>query len=161
MKNRILLTVIVALIGGAGLLLVQKNVNKPLFIILLSCILILSLSAHANEPYYHIINENEYDDFVWIHDNLNSSYEKAILDPWKAVAFTPVTGKKVYFRIPQGPSGDMETKIDNINTFFAEGCSDSEFLEANGITIIYTRGYCSNPDLVEVRNNIFIYQPAN
>lgn len=157
----ILLAVMVALIGGAGLLLVQKNVSKPLFIVLLSCILILSLSSHANEPYYHIISENEYDDFVWIHDNLNSSYEKAILDPWKAVAFTPVTGKKVYYRIPQGPGEDMESKINSINAFFAGNCSDSEFLETNGISIIYTRGYCSNPDFVEIRDNIYIYQPAS
>ena len=157
----ILLAAMIAIVAGAGIFYVQKNVSQPLFIVLVSCVLVLSLSAHSTESYYHIISESEYDDFVWIRENLNSSYDEAILDPWKAIAFTPVTGKQVYYRIPQGPNSNMDKMIERISEFFSNGCIDTAFLESNGIDIVYTHGICNNPDLQEVRTGVYIFNASS
>lgn len=150
-----LLTIIIGLIAGYGLLLVHKT-NKTAFIITLVCLFLIVVPTHANEPYYHIITESEYDDFVWIRDNVNDSYDKAILDPWKAIAFTPVTGKAVYFNIPQGPSSKINMLSNNIDRFFVDGCTDTDFLINNKINIVYTQTPCMNPELVEVHCGIYL-----
>ncbi len=150
--------ILVGIVAGAGLAVFQRNVSKPFSVILICCILALSLNSHSGESYYHIISQDEYDDFQWIRENLNSTYERAILDPWKAVAFTPVTGKMVFYAIPQGPGDDMGTKINQINAFFAGGCTDTAFLVSNEIDIVYTHGICNNPDLVGVRNGVYIFE---
>ncbi len=151
--------ILAGIIAGVGLAVIQQNVSKPFSIILICCILALSLNSHAGEPYYHIISQDEYEDFIWIRENLNSSYERAILDPWKAVAFTPVTGKMVFYAIPQGPGDpDMDYKTGQIAAFFAGGCTDTQFLVANDIDIVYTHGYCGNPDLTEVRPGVYVLE---
>ncbi|KYK30596.1 MAG: hypothetical protein AYK23_00975 [Candidatus Proteinoplasmatales archaeon SG8-5] len=151
----ILLTVLISVVAGCGLYYVQKA-KKTVFAITMVCMLLILVPAHADEPYYHIISESEYDDFIWIRNNVHEPYDKAILDPWKAVAFPPVTGKEVYFSVPQGPSSSVGTMTSNVNRFFAEGCTDTDFLLANGIDIVYTQTQCLNPDLIEVRDGIYI-----
>ena len=33
-----------------------------------------------------MINDEEYERFVWIRDNIDESHKMAVLDPWKATA---------------------------------------------------------------------------
>jgi len=99
-----------------------------------------------------MIDEEDYQAFVWIRENLGKEYDRVILDPWEATAFTAVTGKKVYSRIHAFPKpSDLAAR-----KFLKEGCSDTEFLKKEGISFIYTKQECRNPDLTEVRENVYV-----
>ncbi len=93
---------------------------------------------------------------MWIEDNVDAPYEKAILDPWKATAFTAITGKKIYSRIQVSP----QLSDEEASEFLEDGCTDTDFLRENGISIVYTRSECHNPDLVEVGKNIYLLKEA-
>ena len=94
--------------------------------------------------------------FVWIKDNVSEDYDKAILDPWKATAFTATTERKVYARIHTYPQSS-DTKAYE---FLRGGSGNTTFLRENGISIIYTRYPVNNPDLVEVRKNVYLLEEA-
>jgi hypothetical protein len=157
LHDRILLCLIIVLIipAGYGIAAIRK-IDSRLGFATVAVLLIISTGIHIQTDYYHMISEQEYDDFVWISKNLNESYGKAILDPWKAVPFRAVTQKKVYHSWPQGPNSEHEAKVKRINEFFDNECQNTSFLVANGISIVYTSGPCSNIDLVRVHERVYI-----
>ncbi len=143
--------------------LITQNVGRFLCLALVGITLAISIPGHLNTPYYHMIDEEDYEAFVWIKDNLNEDYDKAILDPWKATAFTALTDKNIYTRIHAYPTA----KDNEAYAFLGSGSSNSTFLRENGISVIYTRVYeewqgrnieysSDNPDLVEVAKNIYL-----
>lgn len=99
-----------------------------------------------------MIETEDYEAFIWIRDNVDDRYQKAILDPWKGTPFTAITGKYVYTRIHMGPD-DITREADD---YLAGGCKDTDFLRKNGISIVYTQQECSNPDLVEVNKWVYL-----
>ena len=99
-----------------------------------------------------MIDEQDYEAFVWIKENVGEGYEKAILDPWKATAFTAITGKKVYGRTQRYPG----ERAKRASVFLEERCQDTEFLRENDITIVYYLFDCDNPDLIELRPHVYI-----
>lgn len=54
-------------------------------------------------PYYYMIDKHDYEAFVWIKDNVNESYEKAILDRGKPLLYCHHR-EKVYTRIHAYPT---------------------------------------------------------
>lgn len=60
-----------------------------------------------------MIDKEDYEVFVWIKDNVNDSYQKAILDPWKATAFTAIAGKNIYTRIHMAPESSDKRPISS------------------------------------------------
>lgn len=136
--------------------LITQNVGKLLCLVFIGLTLAMCIPDRQDTPYYHMIDRQDYEAFVWIKDNVNGGYEKAILDPWKATAFTAITGKKVYTRIHAYPKpSDMEAYA-----FLRGGCTDTAFLREDGISVVYTRGSCRNPNLVEVRENVYVLKEA-
>ena len=131
---------------------INKNIGNVLCLVLIGITLATCIPVRQNIPYYHMIDDEDYEAFVWITENIGSDYEKAILDPWKATAFTAITGKYIYTRIGEYPT-DIDEKA---YSFLRGGCEDTTFLRENGISIIYTRWECHNPDLKEVRKNIYL-----
>ncbi len=131
---------------------IMRNVGHVLCLILIGLTLYIAIPARQNTPYYHMIDGEDYEVFMWIKENVDSSYGKAILDPWKATAFTALTGKNVYSRIGVAPSPSDIEAYD----FLRSGCTDTPFLRENGISIVYTRESCNNPDLTEVRKYIYL-----
>ena len=132
--------------------LIIKNIGNILCLALISLTLVFSIPQRQSTRYYHMIDQEDYQAFIWIKDNLSNNYDKAILDPWKATAFTTITQKKSFTRIHMAP-----TAIDNeAYSFLMSGCDNTTFLRENGISIVYTTEGSSNPDLVEVRTNVFI-----
>jgi len=132
--------------------LITKNAGNILCLVFIGLSLAMCIPSHLNEPYYHMIDEQDYEAFVWIRENVDNGYEKAILDPWKGTAFAAIAERYVYAKILAYPqSRDREAY-----EFLQGGCSDTDYLKENGISIIYTRWECSNPDLVEVRKNIYL-----
>ena len=68
------------------------------------------------------------------------------------LAFLAITGKDIYSRIHAYPTD----KDERAYTFLNNGCTDTAFLRENGISIVYSQQGCNNPDLVEVRENVYL-----
>jgi hypothetical protein len=163
----------VGIVAGAGLMAV-KNFSEWLTIkagvfsyvmrylgwffclVLVGVTLFIGIPDRQHIPYYQMINDGDYQAFVWIKENVGEGYDRAILDPWKATPFTAITGKKVYTRIHAFPKPSDE----EARRFLEAGCSDTAFLKQNGISIIYTEGECRNPDLTQVSKNIYLLREA-
>ncbi|MFC1909219.1 hypothetical protein ACFLXD_05135 [Chloroflexota bacterium] len=154
------------IVAGAGLMAIKnlrlpaklgmppalQRIGYPICLVLIIAVLLLGIPTRQNISYYYMIDEADYEAFVWIRNNLNDDYEKAILDPWKATSFTALTEKYVYTRTHMVTA----PKDSKVREFLQTGCKDTVFLRENGITVIYTKQPCLNPNLVEVRKNVYV-----
>jgi len=145
-----------SIVAGAGLMWV-KNLKPPalgyiLCLVLIGLTLAMCIPARQSTHYYYMIDKQDYEAFIWIKDNVSDDYEKAILDPWKATAFTAISGKNIYTRIHKAP----ESSDRQASEFLRDGSKDTAFLRKNGISIVYTQSPCRNPDLTEVRENVYL-----
>jgi hypothetical protein len=142
---------------------VMKQVNVFLSIVVVGFTLVSIIPNRQAELYYHMIDETDYESFTWIYNNVDSAYSRAILDPWKATAFTALTEKYVYTRIHSFP----KPKDEEAYQFLRNGSSNTSFLITNGISVIYTRVNdidtnrtieyeVNNPDLVEVKKYVYL-----
>jgi len=138
-------------------------VGKVLCLIFIVITLIVSIPARQDTLYYNMIDSDDYQAFIWVRENVGGNYEKALLDPWKATAFTGITGRYIYSRIHAYPKATDEEAY----AFIRNGSSNTTFLKEHGISIIYTRVYngpregnkeykSNNPDLEEVARNIYL-----
>ncbi|MFC2006767.1 hypothetical protein ACFLUQ_01205, partial [Chloroflexota bacterium] len=127
-----------SIVAGAGLMALRKlelpgiiegKPDRPLIIkaagtllclIAIGAILAVAIPNRQKEPFYHMIDKVDYEAFVWIRDNTDPSQQKAILDPWKATAFTAITEKYVYTRIHMAPT----TKSTQTYDFLKNGSAD-------------------------------------
>lgn len=116
----------------------------------------LGIKSHYDEPYYHIMDDKTYEDFVWINANLGDSYQRAVLEPWLALTFPPITGKSVYTYSAFYPTEERAGKTVEARQFFDNRCNDTAWLEENNIDIVYTKIPLENPDLHRLRDNIYI-----
>jgi hypothetical protein len=165
-RSHLYLMLMMGIVGGYGLWRIRgirlperlkpaflsRNLGAFLCLVLLIPTLFFSIRTHLDTPYYHTIQEHEYEAFVWIEENVGDEYDKAIVDPWKATAFTAITGKKVYsYVVTQFSNTDIKAY-----QFFEEQCHDTAFLRKNNISIVYTSKTCDNPDLVKLREDIYL-----
>lgn len=142
-------------LGGSNPL-PAKVIGIVLCLVLIGATIAMTLPNRQDTPYYHMIDKQDYEAFVWIGNNVGEGYNKAILDPWKATAFSAITQKNVYTRIHARPMpSDQEA-----TKFLKGGCADTAFLRKNGISIVYTRESCSNPDLVAIREWVYILEKS-
>lgn len=131
---------------------ITRKVGYVLYLIIVVITLSTVIPVRQNSYYYHLIDETDFQAFVWIRDNVDDSYQKAIMDPLKAVPFTAITGKYTHAQVFGTPTPNSgEAKI-----YLREGCKDTAFLKENGISVVYTLAECNNPDLIEVRDNVYI-----
>jgi hypothetical protein len=183
LRGLIFAMLIIGIVAGAGLMALRKlelpwlpatRVDKPpivravgisLCLIVLGITLYIAIPDRLDEGYYHMIDEEDYEAFVWIRDHVGSNNTKAILDPWKATSFTAITEKYVYTRTHVSRTDKDNEAYD----FIRNGSADTSLLEKNDITIVYTRVYDGinnaefipdNPDLVEVRKNVYLLKDA-
>ncbi|MBI4187791.1 MAG: hypothetical protein HY529_01140 [Chloroflexi bacterium] len=142
---------------------ITQNIGKFLSLGIVALTLAIVIPVRLETPYYLMIDKQDYQTFVWITENISERYDKAILDPWKATAFTAITGKHVQTRIHMAPL-DEDNKVYD---FLKGGSSNTTFLKQNGISIIYTRVFeggadgnieysINNPDLVELARNVYL-----
>ena len=131
-----------------------RKIGYPMCLALVIVVLWIGIPYRQDIGYYHMINEADYEAFVWIRENVDDSYQKAILDPWKATAFTAVAGKPVFTRLHVSPNA--QTK--QASNFIKGGCTDTDLLRENGISIVYSQQSCSNPDLLEIRKNVYLLE---
>jgi hypothetical protein len=168
-RGLLYLMLILSIIAGSGLAAVRgiqlpaklagrippllaRKIGIILCLVLVGVTLAVTIPNREDTPYYHMIDEEDYQAFAWIRDNIDNTYNRALLDPWKATAFVAITQKSVYTRIHVSPlPRDLEAY-----QFLDNGCRDTAFLRDNGVSIVYTRDACDNPDLVEVRENVYL-----
>jgi len=127
-----------------------ENIGYILCLVLVGVTLATTIPSRQSATFYQIIDAEDYRAFVWIRENVDDEYDKAILEPWKATPFAAITGKSVYTRIHEyAKPSDAEAK-----QFLDNNCRDTDFLLKNGISIVYTQGKCDNPDLLqqEIKN---------
>lgn len=134
----------------------KQKIRNILAVILFSAVLILAIPAklESNRHFYHLIDNKDYQSFEWIKQNSNPN-QSAILDPWKANAFTPIAERQVYSRIMQGPNNFSEARNKEIYLFFKNNCTDADFLSRNNISIVY--GVCNSTRLNEVYPNVYLF----
>jgi hypothetical protein len=119
-------------------------------------ILYTAIPTRQHIRYYQMIDDQDYQAFVWIRDNLKEGYGKAILDPLKGTPFTAITGKNVYAWLGAYPiEGDVKAY-----GFLGGGSADTAFLRDNDISIVYSRQSVTNPALIEVRQYVYLLEAA-
>lgn len=150
-RNIIYLMLLMSIIAGYPL---SKVRDKRIVVGIFLVVLFVSYPAHIGTPYYHIINKREFDDFVFIRDNVEG--EKAVLDPGWAITFPSVTEKYVYSKIPAGSNEFYGRRNVEIFAFLGDKCKDTSFLRKNGISIVYSPSGCDNKDLVKVRERVYV-----
>ena len=141
-------------IGGAKTAILAGNASNILCLVVVGAILAIGIPNRQNLPYYHMVDSQDYHVFTWIRNNVDENYKKAILDPWKATAFTAITGKKVYSRIHTYPTASDEEAYK----FLRNGCTDTEFLKNNNISLVYTQWDCNNSNLEKVREKVYLFK---
>jgi hypothetical protein len=153
-----LLMSVIASVGFIKVLKIKqpfKKIGIVLLIILLVSTGIISINNNLNSSYYKIIDDVDYDNFIWIKENTEED-AWVVCDPWLARALAPVAERVVYAVMPFGPNEKYLNLVNNANVFLNNGCSNTSFLINNNISVIYTRGYIvSNPYLFKVKEDIY------
>lgn len=137
----------------------SKNSGSILAIVVCVSLLITTVPAHMELPYYQMIDEKDYEAFIWIENNIddyrdeNHSYEKAAVHPFKASPFSAITGLYI-ISSTMHPVYRYELHT-NVERFLNEKCINTSFLEQHQLSVIY--GYCDNEYSSEVYKNVYLY----
>lgn len=138
---------------------ISKNIGiiVPAFV----CIILLTTAvpAHLDIPYYQMIDEEDYETFTWIRDNIddyrdgNHSYDKAAVHPFMASPFSAVTRLYMVSSSMHPIYGySLHTEMEK---FLSEKCVDTSFLKKYKISVVY--GSCNNDNLTMVYPNVYLY----
>lgn len=137
----------------------SKNSGYILTIAICGSLLLITVPVHVEIPYYQMIDEKDYEAFIWIENNIddyrdeNHSYEKAAVHPFKASPFSAITGLYT-ISSTMHPLYGYELHID-MGKFLNEKCVNTSFLEQHGLSVIY--GHCDNEYSEEVYENVYLY----
>lgn len=134
----------------------KKNLGMVFLIIALIATAAIAVPRNLNTDYYQLIDENDYESFLWIKGN-TSLDSKVLCDPLKARALAPVAERQVYAVMPFGPVEEKLILVNNANRFLSNNCTNTSFLIENNIDIVYTRNACQNENLTEIKDNIYIF----
>lgn len=145
----------------------SKRISYSIMILILIIVVFMSFQQHTKTPYYYILEGNDYENFLWLKENTGED-AVVLADPWKAKALIPVSGRKTVSIIGLGPSKNYDPLNKEIFDFFNNKCSNTDFLVANNVTIIYSSVpyppfdvECENNKLVEIRDKIYKYEHEN
>jgi hypothetical protein len=133
---------------------VKSQAGVLIFFGLVVAILVSAVPSRLDTDYYHMIDYDDYQAFAWISDNVSPNYKNAVLDPWKATAFTAVSGKTVYTRMHSRLSNTDQEAYD----FLRNDCADTDFLRNNSISVVYSLDPVSNENLTEIRKGVYLFQ---
>lgn len=115
---------------------------------------VVAVQQRTNEPYYHLVTKGSYEDMVWIKQNVSSDYRRAVVDTPLGLAFPPVAGRPVY--AGESVQVYIPSRIREVNAFLSAGASNTTWMKARGIDMVYTRRTVNNPDLKKVREWIYL-----
>ena len=116
----------------------------------------LSLESRYQEDYYHVVNDKQYQDFVWIRDNLCLGYDRALVLPKLGRPFAAITGKYAYVALPLTVLPVRSPLVEEANQVLHEGVPDAAWLRERGVSIVYSERPASNPELVQVHDRVYV-----
>ena len=138
---------------------VSKNLRFIPPVVVCTLLLITAVSAHIEIPYYQMIDENDYETFIWIRNHIedyrseNHSFDIGAVHPFKASPFSAITGIHI---ISSSMHPIYGISLENqMKKFLNEKCDNTSFLEQHRLSIIY--GHCNNEYLKEIHENVFLY----
>jgi len=161
-RTHIPLFLVISFIGSYGYVELMKlkkpkNIGFLIFIVVIIGTIAISIPRNLETEYYHIIDDNDYDSFLWIKENTASDIV-VLSDPWKARALAPVAERRVYAVMPFGPNVEQMNLVFNANAFLNTNCTNTSFLIDNHIDIVYTTQPCNNANLTEVYLNTYLFK---
>lgn len=133
--------------------------NKKILGIILGIVLLTSIYAQINTPFYHVIEQEDYEAFLLIKENSNPT-DIVLLDPWTARALTPIAERRVYTVLPFGPNPEILEKNNKAIDFIENKCIDTNFLITNNISIIYAPKGCNNSELKYLDKNVYFFKKS-
>ena len=159
--------VMMALLGGVALVEIGRWIQAALrhkqtqaTVLSYALVGVIALSAlgigiqsRLSEPYYHVIDEETYKEFLWIKEYMPSQYQIGVLKTDTAWAFAAVTGKFAY---TTEVAPNFHEKGRSARAFLHEGAKDTAWLKERGITIVYAPGTIDNSDLIKVHNSFYL-----
>ena len=110
-------------------------------------------------PYYTMIDEHDYETYVWLRNNIddyrdeNQTYDKAAVGTIKASSFSAIT--ELYIATSYMIPRYNEHLTDDMNEFLQDKCVDTSFLDRHKISVIY--GECDNTNLTKIYDNVYLY----
>ena len=123
-------------------------------------LLLTALPAHLNIQYYQMINEEEYETFTWIHDNIDlyrnetHKFDKAAVDTFKASPFSAITGLYIVSSRMHPLYGyNLHQKMSE---FLNNGCINTSFMDKHDISVVYSTK-CNNNNLTAIYPNVYLY----
>jgi hypothetical protein len=140
--------------------------HNNIIISLVVCLILVATTvpAHLNIPYYHMINEDEYEAFSWIHDNIksfrdeNHSYDRCAVDPFKASPFVAISGLYIVSST-MSPLYGYSSHAE-VEQFLNGKCTDTNFLYKYQISVIYSPS-CNNKNFTIIYPNVYLYPGLN
>ena len=120
----------------------------------------LGLQSRYEEDYYRRINGEQYEGFTWVRDNLCAGYERALIDPTFGRAFAAITGRHVYAAIPLTVQPVRPPAVDEARETLRDGVPDAAWLRERGLSMVYSTRPVSNPELVQVRDRVYVLPSA-
>jgi hypothetical protein len=114
--------------------------------------LFLRMDGYAKEEYYRMVDEPTYHDFKWIGEELPQD-SIALLNPYVGWAYVPISGQYVYSAkaYPWGVE-----QANEILEYFRRGATDTEYIREKNVNVLFSPYRLKNPDLVEVRDGVYI-----
>jgi len=119
-----------------------------------------TVPAHTDIPYYHMINETDYETYEWINENIesynnqNQTYDRAAVDPYKASPFSAITRLYIVSSTMHPIPGYRYHQ--EVSTFLNNGCTDTSFLETFDVSVVYN-SQCNNENLTMIYPYVYIY----
>jgi len=139
-----------------------KKISSLIPFIVVFLLLVTTIPAHKEIPYYRLINEADYEAFTWIEENIDEYrtseylYDRAAVDPFKASAFSAITRLYIVSSIMHPIPGYRHRR--EVYSFLSGCCEDDGFLEKFDVSVVYTRGCCTNENLTMIYPNVYILQ---
>lgn len=131
-----------------------KRFSTLLLIAVLFVTTYLAVDRNLKTQYYHVIDKADYESFLWIKDNTEKDVI-VLIDPWKARALPTVAERQVYAVLPFGPNEQQMKIVNQVNNFFKQNCTDTEFLLQTNASLVYSTTECQNDNLIKVRDSIY------
>lgn len=111
------------------------------------------LPVRLGEPFYHIVDDSIYREFLWTGEHVPPEYRIGITDYGRAGPLAAI-GERYAYTGEVAPS--FREKGAVVREFFRGGARDTEWLRQEGISIVFTGGDIDNEDLIKINHNLYL-----
>lgn len=120
--------------------------------------LVQRMDGYDKEDYYHVISVTNYHDFKWIGEELPQD-SILLLNPYVGWSFVPISGGQYVYTAKAYPWGVEEAM--EISGFLRMGATDTDYIRERNVNVLYSPFPLKNPDLVEVRDGVYILREGS